>query len=521
MEVIAKNFPWRRGVLDPFPTFGRSKFERLFSFALFQYLFYNSFMNSIMKRTYTAETVGHIGEEVEIFGWVNTRRDHGKLIFLDIRDKTGLVQVVVNPKISQTAHETAEKLRSEFVVKIIGKVNERPEKLINKELATGTVELEATDIKIISESKTLPFDIASDTREINEETRLKYRYLDLRNPRMRKNLQLRHKVIQFIRNYLTDDGFIEIQTPILTKSTPEGARDYLVPSRKYPGQFFALPQSPQQYKQLLMVAGMEKYYQIAPCFRDEDARADRSPGEFYQLDLEMSFVSQEEILELIEKLYSKLVQTLTPKKKITQTPWPKMTYKEAKEKFGSDKPDLRKNKNDPDELAFCWIVDFPLFTEQTEEDFFHGAGDKWAPSHHMFTAPKPEDIHLLDTEPGKARSLQHDLVLNGVEIGGGSIRIHDPKIQDKIFDLIGFSPKQKKQFSHMLEAFEYGVPPHGGIAPGIDRLVRILANEEKISEVIAFPLAGSVRDPMMGSPSEVDEKQLRELHLKIAESGKK
>jgi aspartyl-tRNA synthetase len=288
-----------------------------------------------------------------------------------------------------------------------------------------------------------------------------------------------------------------------------------VPSRIYPGKFFALPQSPQQYKQLLMVAGLERYFQIAPCFRDEDARADRSPGEFYQLDLEMSFVEQEDILQLIEEMYTALVKAVVPDKHIASSPWPRLTHKEAKDQYGSDKPDLRKDKSDPSELAFAWIVDFPLFTEQTEEDFFHGAGDKWAPSHHMFTAPKPEDVPLLDSDPGKVRGLQHDLVLNGVEIGGGSIRIHDPKVQEKIFDLIGFSAQQKKEFSHMLEAFEYGVPPHGGIAPGIDRLVRILTGEDKISEVIAFPLAGSVRDPMMGSPSEVTEKQLKESHIKL------
>lgn len=465
-------------------------------------------------RTYIADIINCVDKKVEVLGWVNNRRDHGKLIFLDVRDVTGLIQAVINPKVSQEAYDIGVKLRNEFVVKICGNVKKRSEKLINPNLATGAVEIEATEIAIINESKTLPFDITLDTRLVNEETRLKYRYLDLRNERMRKNLQLRHKVFHFMRNYLTDLGFIEVQTPILTKSTPEGARDYLVPSRIYPGKFFALPQSPQQYKQLLMVAGFEKYYQIAPCFRDEDARADRSPGEFYQLDLEMSFVNQEDILQLTEKMYTKMVQTIVPDKEISQIPWPRITYEESKKKYGNDKPDLRKDKNNPNELAFCWVLDFPLFTEQTKEDFFHGAGDKWAPSHHMFTAPKPEDIHLLDSNPGKIKSLQHDLVLNGVEIGGGSIRIHDPKLQEKIFDLIGFSPEQKKQFSHMLEAFEYGVPPHGGIAPGIDRIVRLLAGEEKISEVIAFPLAGSVRDPLMGSPSEVDQKQLKDLHIK-------
>lgn len=467
-----------------------------------------------MQRIYVLDTIDKVGQIVLLKGWVNVRRDHGKLIFLDLRDKSGLLQLVVNPKISAEAHKIASEIRSEFVIEVEGQVNPRAEKQINLDLPTGKVEVEVTALSIINKANTLPFEL-DDTKNVKEEVRLKYRYLDLRSERMKNNIKLRHKVIHFIRNYLTDEGFTEVQTPILTKSTPEGARDYLVPSRIYPGKFFALPQSPQQYKQLLMVAGFEKYFQIAPCFRDEDARADRSPGEFYQLDLEMSFVTQEDILQLSEKLFTKLVKTLSPDKKITAQPWPRITHKEAKEKYGNDKPDLRKDKNDPNELAFCWVVDFPLFTEQTEEDFFHGSGQsKWAPSHHMFTSPHPDDISLLDKDPGKVRGLQHDLVLNGVEIGGGSIRIHDPIVQEKIFDLIGFTENQKKQFSHMLEAFTYGVPPHGGIAPGIDRLVRILAGEEKIAEVIAFPLAGSVQDPMMGSPSEVSEKQLKELHIK-------
>ncbi len=469
-----------------------------------------------MQRTLIKDTINQINKTVLLKGWVSVRRDHGKLIFLDLRDRTGLIQLVINPKVSEEAQTTANEIRSEFVIEIEGTVKEREAKQINPEMETGKVEVEVTKLNIISRAKAMPFDINSDTRSVSEEVRLKYRYLDLRNDRMKKNLKLRHKIIQFIRNYLTDMDFTEVQTPILTKSTPEGARDYLVPSRIYPGKFFALPQSPQQYKQLLMVAGLEKYFQIAPCFRDEDARADRSPGEFYQLDLEMSFIEQEDILQLIEKMYTELVKTVAPEKHISITPWPRISHKESKEKYDNDKPDLRKDKNDPNELAFCWILDFPLFTEQTEDDFFHGSGNsKWAPSHHMFTAPKAEDLALLDKDPGKVRGLQHDLVLNGVEIGGGSIRIHDPKVQEKIFDLIGFSKEQKQNFAHMLGAFEYGVPPHGGIAPGIDRFVRILAGEDKIAEVIAFPLSGSVRDPMMGSPSEVSDKQLKELHIKI------
>lgn len=472
-----------------------------------------------MERIYIKNLKDYIGQEVVIKGWVNVRRDQGKMVFVDMRDFSGIIQCVALP--NGSAIETAKETRTEWVLAINGTVNKRPEKNINANILNGDMEIEIKNIEILNKAEPMPFDITLDTREVNEDIRLKYRYLDLRNERMKKNLKLRHKVIQFLRNHLTDLDFTEIQTPILTKSTPEGARDYIVPSRVYPGKFFALPQSPQQYKQLLMVAGIERYFQIAPCFRDEDARADRSPGEFYQLDMEMSFVTQEDILEIVEKMYAKLIQKLTPEKKITQSPWPRLTYNESKEKFGNDKPDLRKNKNDSNELAFCWVLDFPLFTEQTKDDFFHGAGNKWCPSHHMFTAPKPEDIHLLDTDPSKAKSLQHDLVLNGVEIGGGSIRIHDSKIQEKIFDLIGFSTEQKKQFSHLLEAFGYGVPPHGGIAPGIDRIVRILADEEKISEVIAFPLSGSVRDPMMDAPSEISEKQLKELGLKFEEKKRK
>ncbi|MFH0951887.1 MAG: aspartate--tRNA ligase [Patescibacteria group bacterium] len=463
-----------------------------------------------MDRILTTETIDQIDKEVKLAGWVHRTRRLGKLVFIDLRDRSGLMQIIFNADIKD-----AKILRPEYVIEVEGKVVKRQEKNINKDNPTGWVEVQAQSLKIFSAAVTPPFEIVNEERQAGEDLRLKYRYLDLRHERMAKNIKLRHRVIHFIRNYLTDKDFTEIQTPILTKSTPEGARDYLVPSRVHPGKFFALPQSPQQYKQLLMVAGFEKYFQIAPCFRDEDARADRSPGEFYQLDLEMSFVTQEDILKLAEELFASLAKKLTPDKKITTTSWPRLTYQESMEKYGTDSPDLRQDKNDPNELAFAWILDFPLFTEQTKEDYFHGAGDKWAPSHHMFTAPKPEDIHLLDKDPGKIKSLQHDLVLNGHELGGGSIRIHDPAIQNKIFELIGFNEKQKGSFQHLLEAFKYGVPPHGGIAPGIDRLVAILVGEKNIREVIAFPLNSEVRDPMMDTPAEVDPKQLDELGLLI------
>ena len=469
-----------------------------------------------MQRLKTIEVIDKVGEQVLIKGWVNAWRNMGKIAFLDVRDRWGVIQVVGVPaELDEKSQAELKRIRPEFVVAIKGIVNKRGAKQTNKDVPTGSIEILAKEVEVLNESATPPFEIENEDRQAGEELRLKYRYLDLRHKRMKDNMVIRDKVLIFVRNWLHDNGFIEIQTPILTKSTPEGARDYLVPSRVHKGKFFALPQSPQQYKQLLMVAGMDRYFQIAPCFRDEDARADRSPGEFYQIDMEMSFMTQDEILDLVEKMFTELIKEYFPDKKMTFKKWPRLDYDEVMKKYGTDKPDLRKDKNDPDELAFVFVTNFPLFVEQTAEDHFHGAGDKWAPSHHMFTAPKPEDIAMLDKEPGKVKSLQHDLVLNGWEIGGGSIRIHDPKLQEKIWDLIGFSKEKKKQFAHLIEAFKYGVPPHGGIAPGFDRLVAILAGEKSIKEVIAFPLTGDVRDPLMDSPSDVDKKQLDELGIEI------
>jgi aspartyl-tRNA synthetase len=475
----------------------------------------------MLKTHYNSELNLDIkGKEVTLAGWVKTRRDHGKLVFIDLRDSTGIVQVVFLPN-HKEAYDEAQKLGNEFVVQIKGIVNERPEGMKNKKISTGEIEIEAEQLNILSTSKTPPFEIDQDTIKVNEEKRLKYRYLDLRSDRMSKNLTVRFEALQFVRNYLKDKGFREIQTPILSKSTPEGARDYLVPSRLNPGKFFALPQSPQQYKQLLMVAGIERYFQIAPCFRDEDARADRSPGEFYQIDIEMSFVEREDVLKLTEEMFTSMVKELFPNKKISESPWPRLTHEETIKKYKTDKPDLRKNKKDKDELAFAWIIDFPLFVKQTKEDFFHGAGKDWAPSHHMFTAPCDEDIKFLASDPGKVKSYQYDLVLNGFEVGGGSIRIHDAKIQEKIFNLIGFKDEDKEMFSHILRAFEYGVPPHGGIAPGLDRLLAVILGEPNLREVIAFPLTGDGRDPMMDAPSEVKPSQLTELGIKINLKSKK
>lgn len=461
-----------------------------------------------MKTLFIGQSVEKIGQVVELYGWVDTKRDHKKIVFIDLRDRTGTVQIV--------GGEEFKALSEEDVVCIKGLVKKRPDKMVNPKLKTGTIEIEVKEVKIISKAMPLPIPVQGDGYNIDEEIRLKYRYLDIRRPRMTRNLILKSKTTTFIRNYLTQLNFLEIETPILTKTTPEGARDFLVPSRLQKGKFYALPQSPQQYKQLLMVAGIERYFQIARCFRDEDPRKDRAYGEFTQLDLEMSFVEQNDIITLAEDLFTKLVKTVFPEKHISQTPWPRLSHKYVMEKYGTDKPDLRKNKKDPNELAFSWTIDFPLFAEQSEKDFFYGSGQaKFAPSHHMFTAPHPDDISLLDKDPLKVRGLQHDMVLNGYEVGGGSIRIHDSKIQNKVFDLIGFDEEQKKQFSHMIEAFSYGVPPHGGIAPGIDRFLFTVLGEPSIREVMAFPASSGGKISIMEAPSKATEEQLRELGIKL------
>ncbi|MBL7036849.1 aspartate--tRNA ligase [Candidatus Microgenomates bacterium] len=460
-----------------------------------------------MKRNLIRETIKKAGKGVVLQGWVDSIRDHGKITFIDLRDRTGLVQCVGSD---------LPKVTSESVVEIVGEVVKRPEKLVNKNIPTGEIEISIEKLKIISKAGEIPLPLDTEGLDIDEEVRNKYRYLDLRRPRMAGNMRVRSQVTQFIRNYLHNEEFVEIETPILTKTTPEGARDFLVPSRLQQGKFYALPQSPQQYKQLLMVAGIEKYFQFARVFRDEDPRADRAYGEFTQLDVELSFVTQEDILDLSEKMFTSLVKEIFPEKKISEAPWPRISHKDAIEKYGSDKPDLRKDKNDKDELAFAWVLDFPLFTEQSKQDYFHGSGtSKWAPSHHMFTSPHPDDLALLDEDPSRVRGLQHDLVLNGLEVGGGSIRIHDPKIQSKIFDLIGFSKKQISQFDHMLEAFSYGVPPHGGIAPGLDRFLMAVLGEPSVREVMAFPTSSSGQTSVLNAPSEASDGQLKELGISV------
>ncbi len=579
--------------------------------------------------------LNHENEIVTMAGWVNRRRDMGGVIFLDMRDTTGLVQVVIDSGKLNTDFATAEKLRSEYVIQIRGRVVARIEGQDNPNLATGQIEVIATELNILNPAKTPPIQIDKEAGE-DESIRLKYRYLDLRRQRMQTNIRLRHKAIQYCRNFLDARGFLEIETPILFKSTPEGARDYLVPSRVHPGKFFALPQSPQQLKQLLMVAGFERYFQVARCFRDEDQRADRQP-EFTQLDMEISFVERDDILDLIEEMMRGMVNevSLLP---LAYQDFPRISYQDAMENYGSDRPDIRYDMKlidlsdlvaesafkvfannvkegkpvkaicakgcghysrkdmadlekyvkkfgakglaylaidpkteqvkgpiakfftteqlaaimdrmgaevgdlimlssdvksvvyevlgelrqemarrlgltDTGNLAFCWVIDFPLFEEGLEDGHY-------APSHHMFTSPKREHIPLLDTDPHAVLSEQYDLVCNGFEVAGGSIRIHERPLQRKIMELIGFSMEEaKEQFGHMLEAFEYGAPPHGGIAPGLDRIIALMAGAPNIREVMAFPKNQSATDLMADAPSFVVEKQMDELHIQPAGRG--
>lgn len=458
-----------------------------------------------MLRTHTCGelTTKQVGQKVTLCGWVAKRRDHGKLIFIDLRDRWGLTQIVFVPKESGEALQKAQDLRSEFVLKVTGTVNPRPKGTINPKLPTGEVEVLVTELEILNPSLTPPFEIEEDS-VISEDTRLKYRYLDLRRKKVFNNFVSRHKLYQVMRNFLNSEGFIECETPILTKSTPEGARDYLVPSRLNPGCFYALPQSPQLFKQILMVSGIERYYQIAKCFRDEDLRADRQP-EFTQLDIEMSFINEEDIFSLSERLMQLIIKEL--KGIDIKIPFPRLSYADAQAKYKSDKPDLRKELNS--EYAFLWVVDFPLMKYNQEEK-------RWESEHHPFTAPASEDIDLLDKSLDKVKSRSYDLVLNGTELGSGSIRIHNQQLQEKIFNIIGISKEEaEKRFGFLLEAFQYGAPPHGGVAYGIDRLLAILAGEESIRETIAFPKTSIAFCPLTNAPSEVDEKQLKELHIGI------
>jgi len=459
-------------------------------------------------RILSTETPNKIGQEVLLIGWVKARRNMGKIAFLDLRDREGVVQIVGVPnELDEKSNEELKRARLEYLLEIRGLVQERGAKQKNTEMPTGGVEVLAKEIKIISASEPMPFEVDNDTRVINEELRLKYRYLDLRSERMKNNLKARHELNLFLRNYFSEQNFWEIETPDLTKGTPEGAREFLVPSRIYPGNFYVLPQSPQQFKQLLMVGGVEKYFQIARCFRDEDQRGDRQP-EFTQLDVEMSFVGQEEILALIETAMVALVEKLYPEKKIMKKPFPRLTWAEAMKKYDSDKPDLRKDKSDKNELAFAWVVDFPLFEKSKEIGQLVSA-------HHPFTRPQDDDLSLLEKSPEKVRAICYDLVLNGCEVGGGSLRIFDAELQKKIFKILGLADEEiQSRFGHMLEAFTFGVPPHGGIALGLDRLLMLLQGEDSVREVIAFPKTGDARDPLTGAPAPMPDEALKEAHIK-------
>jgi aspartyl-tRNA synthetase len=443
----------------------------------------------------------HEGKEVTLLGWVHRQRDIGNLVFIDLRDREGVVQVVV-PSSEGGLLDEAKKVRMENVVGIKGLVKKRAERSRNPQLPTGDVEVEAKELKIIGISKVPPFVIA-DPPQASEELRFKYRYLDMRRPSMQRNIKLRHQAALLIRNFMSENGFLEIETPFLTKSTPEGARDYLVPSRIYRGRFYALPQSPQLFKQILMIAGFDRYFQIVRCFRDEDLRADRQP-EFTQIDIEMSFAEPEDIFALVEAMMASVFKLRGAKVEI---PFPRLTYEESMKKFGTDKPDLRQEK-DKKALKFAWVTDFPLFEWSKEEKRFLSM-------HHPFTSPHEDDLGFLEKEPSRVRAKAYDLVLNGVEIGGGSIRIHDPELQKRIFKLLGLSQEEvKEKFGFFLEALLYGTPPHGGIALGFDRIVMLLAGEESIRDVIPFPKTTSALCLLTGSPAEAEPKQLEDLGLK-------
>jgi aspartyl-tRNA synthetase len=454
-----------------------------------------------MYRTHTCGELrlSDAGKEVALCGWVAVRRDHGKLIFIDLRDRCGLTQVVFLPKEAPQAQQ----LRSEFVVRVKGTVNPRPQNTVNPKLPTGEVELHAKEVEVLNPSLTPPFEIIEDSGAA-EDTRLKYRYLDLRRKRVFANLRLRSELYKVIRASLDEAGFLECETPILTKSTPEGARDYLVPSRLNPGQFYALPQSPQLFKQILMVSGIERYYQIAKCFRDEDLRADRQP-EFTQLDLEMSFAGEEDIFGLLEKMMQRIFLAL--KGVEIKIPFPRLGYAQAQEKYQSDKPDLRKEFNA--DYAFAWVVDFPMFKYNQEEK-------RWESEHHPFTAPRKEDEDGLEKNLAQAKARSYDLVLNGSELGSGSVRIHRQELQQRIFRILGLGDEEAKQrFGFLLEAFQYGAPPHAGFAFGMDRLLAVLSGEASIREVITFPKTSAGVCPLTNAPSAVDEKQLKELGILI------
>ncbi len=465
-----------------------------------------------MQRTLVKQTIEKVDEKVELLGWVDTKRDHGKLTFIDLRDRTGKVQCVGFQKMGE--------LTVESVVKIIGTVKKRPERMVNPDLETGTVEVDVEEYEVLNKAKELPIPVDTDGRDISEEVRLKYRYLDLRRSRMNRNIKIRSDFTQGLRQALLKRDFVEIETPLLSKATMEGARDFIVPSRFQPGKFYALPQSPQQYKQLLMTAGFERYFQFPHCLRDEDLRADRG-FEFTQLDLEMSFVTREDVMENVEAVVKEAVVGVGGRLKDQE--FPIFTYQEAMEKFGADKFDLRSDEDKKNGvLAFAWVINFPFFKKVDKKDAAEMRDGKsgWTFTHNPFSAPIPEhEEWLLKGENiDQILTSQYDLVCNGLEAGGGSIRAHKSDLLKATYKIMGYSDEQIEQsVGHMLEAFEYGTPPHGGIALGLDRYIALLTQEESIKESMAFPMSSTGRTAIMDAPALVSEEQLNELRLKVTE----
>ncbi len=469
-----------------------------------------------MKRTYIKDLKGGIGKEVSISGWVSVVRDQGKMVFFDFRDMSGMVQGVVLSDKGDLV-EKAKTIRPEWVVQVKGKVNKRPDKMINDKVQNGDIELEILGIEILNKAETPPFEITENTRDIDESARLKYRYLDLRTERMQKNMRLRNQWIQKCREYLLKNNFTEIETPLLTESTPEGSRDFVVPSRIHKGKFYALPQSPQQYKQLLMVAGFERYFQLARAVRDEDLRADRG-FEHTQVDIEMSFITRDEILDFLEKMFIQAAESLGYK--IKEKPFPRISYKDAVKKYGADKFDMRteEEKKDGKTLAYAWVVDFPFF-EKTDKEKGSGMekGD-WTFTHNPFSMPKAEFLDDLMNGKNIENILveQYDLVCNGYESAGGSIRAHKPEILRATYKVMGYTDEETEEsIGHILEAFKYGTPPHGGIAAGVERNIMNLTNESYLREVQAFPMTRGGQTAVMKAPKPLAEKQLKELGLKI------
>ncbi len=461
-------------------------------------------MSATSYRSHTCDQLRleHVDQEVTLVGWVAARRDHGKLIFIDLRDRDGLTQVVFFLGGESSVLKQAEELRQEFVIAVHGTVQARPKGMINPELPTGEVEVGAGSLTILNMSRVPAFEVQDDI-DASEEVRLQFRHVDLRRPEMLKRLRLRHRVSMEIRQYLDGEDFVEVETPILTRSTPEGARDFLVPSRQRAGQFYALPQSPQLFKQLLMVAGVERYFQLARCFRDEDLRADRQP-EFTQLDVEMSFINEDELFALMEALMARVFKQALDVD--LEVPFPRITYREAMDQHGSDKPDLRR---DGEAFRGIWVIDYPLLDWNADTA-------RWQPTHHPFTAPREEDLDRLESDPGSVLSRAYDLVMNGVELGSGSIRIHQRSLQERVFAQLQIGAEEAQaKFGFLLEALEDGAPPHGGIALGLDRLVAMMAGVDSVREVIAFPKTSRGACPLTGAPAVVDASQLAELRVRV------